>query len=217
MSSSTPHSSNPPATGERGRFVILDGVDGCGKSTQAKMLVERLEREGRSALHLREPGSSKLGEELREIFLSRRHNLSAKVEVLLVAAARRAMLDECVEPALAAGRDVVCERFHSSTFAYQGVAGGQDLEQLDRLLIDWASDPMPDLIVLLDIEVSVASARRGEATDRMEDRGDEFQKLVAEGYRRYSKRAGVVMLNGDRDVDTVAEQIWSEVCAHANS
>ena len=201
---------------QRGCFVVLDGVDGCGKSTQARLLVERLEREGRSALHLREPGSSKVGEELREIFLARRHKLSPKVETLLVAAARRAMLDECVEPALAAGRDVVCERFHSSTYAYQGVAGGQDLEQLERLLADWASDPMPDLIILLDIDVNLASARRGAASDRMEDRGDEFQALVADGYRQYSKRSGVVMLDGERDVQTVAQDIWSEVHAHAN-
>jgi len=196
--------------------VVLDGVDGCGKSTQARLLTERLEADGRSPLHLREPGSTPLGEELREIFLSRRHDLSPKVEVLLVAAARRAMLDEIVEPALAAGRDVVCERFHSSTFAYQGTAGGLELDRIEQLLTDWASDPVPDLIVLLDIDVATASDRRGAATDRMEDRGLEFQERVARGYRAYAERPGVVLIDGAREADEVAESVWKELAACAS-
>ena len=196
--------------------MVLDGVDGCGKSTQARLLTERLEADGRSPLHLREPGSTPLGEELREIFLSRRHDLSPKVEVLLVAAARRAMLDEIVEPALAAGRDVVCERFHSSTFAYQGTAGGLELDRIEQLLTDWASDPVPDLIVLLDIDVATASDRRGAATDRMEDRGLEFQERVARGYRAYAERPGVVLIDGAREADEVAESVWKELAACAS-
>jgi len=204
-----------PAT-ERGRFVILDGVDGCGKSTQARLLSERLELDGRRPLHLREPGSTPLGEELRELFLSRKYDLTPKVEVLLVAAARRAMLDEVVEPALRAGRDVVCERFHSSTFAYQGTAGGLDLEELDHLLLHWASDPLPDLVVLLDIDVAAAAARRGAATDRLEDRGLVFQERVADGYRTYAERPGVVLIDGGRDPETVAEAVWKELAACAS-
>ena len=206
----------PKSAIDRGRFIILDGVDGCGKSTQAKLLTERLTAEAREPLHLREPGSTPLGEELREIFLSRRHDLSPKVEVLLVAAARRTMLDEIVEPALAAGRDVVCERFHSSTFAYQGTAGGLDLDCIERLLTDWASDPVPDLIVLLDIDVATASRRRGAATDRMEDRGLEFQERVACGYRAYADRPGVILIDGGRDEATVAASIWKEFSACAS-
>ena len=193
--------------------MILDGIDGCGKSTQARLLTERLEADGRSPLHLREPGSTPLGEELREIFLSRRHDLSPRVEVLLVAAARRAMLDEIVEPALAAGRDVVCERFHSSTFAYQGTAGGLELDEIEHLLTHWASDPVPDLIVLLDLDVKTASERRGAATDRMEDRGFEFQERVARGYRSYAERAGVVLIDGAGDAEVVAESVWKEFAA----
>ena len=108
----------------RGCFVVIDGVDGCGKTTQAGRLCRALAEAGRpEPLHLREPGSTRLGETLREILLGSEHAISPKVQSLLFAAARRQTLEELVEPALAAGRDVVCERFHPSTFAYQAVAG----------------------------------------------------------------------------------------------
>ena len=102
----------------RARFIVLDGVDGCGKSTQARRLVEHLSKvRGVEALHLREPGSTRVGERIRELLLSHDHDLDPGVELLLFAAARRQTLRELVAPALAQGRDVVCERFHASTFA----------------------------------------------------------------------------------------------------
>ena len=105
--------------------MVLDGIDGCGKSTQARLLVTALEeRWDGGVLHVREPGSTAVGEALRELLLFRDLELGAEVEALLFTAARRQMLDEVVEPALAAGRAVVCERFHPSTYAYQAVAGG---------------------------------------------------------------------------------------------
>src|SRR5262245_34284111 len=119
----------PDTRRRRGLFVVIDGVDGCGKSTQAERLVRALATlpgadPERAPLHLREPGSTKLGETLRGLLLGRGREMSPAVETLLFAAARRQMLDELVRPALAAGRLVVCERFHPSTFAYQAVAGG---------------------------------------------------------------------------------------------
>lgn len=198
----------------RGAFLVLDGVDGCGKSTQARRLAARLaadRAEGDAEpLHLREPGSTPLGEELREIFLARRHVLSAEVEVLLLAAARRQMLDTVVGPALAEGRAVVCERFSSSTIAYQGFAGELGEERVERFLDDWASEPAPDLVIVLDVDADLARARRDGDRDRVEDRGEEFQARVAEGFRRYAgghQRARLV--DGTRDEDEVAETVWS--------
>src|SRR5262245_35412594 len=115
--------------GARGAFIVLDGIDGCGKSTQAELLSRVLASDtGREVVHLREPGSTNLGERLREILLARESELSPEVEALLFVAARRQMLAERVEPALARGAHVVCERFHPSTFAYQ-VAGSGAAEQ----------------------------------------------------------------------------------------
>jgi dTMP kinase len=196
----------------RGRFIVIDGVDGCGKTTQARMLVERLARSGGSPLHLREPGSTPLGEEIREVFLSRRHEPSPGVEALLVTAARRHMLERVVGPALGEGRDVVCERFHSSTVAYQGVAGGLGVEAVEALLERWAGDPSPGLVVVLDVDVEEAARRRGGDRDRMEDRGLAFQERVARGFREYADGHGhVVLIDGARPPEAVAEDVWEEV------
>jgi dTMP kinase len=169
----------------RGRFIVIDGVDGCGKSTQARLLAEALGVPAR--LHLREPGSTGVGERLRELLLCRDFDLGPAVETLLFAAARRQMLEELVSPALERGEDVVCERFNPSTYAYQAVAGELDEQQVLSLLSTWANSPRPDLVVLLDLDVEQAAARRGAATDRIEDKGLEFQRRVAEGYRRYAE------------------------------
>ena len=200
------------AQGRRGRFVVLDGIDGCGKSTQARELVRWLEARGEQVVHLREPGSTVVGEGLREILLSRASELSPAVETLLFAAARRQMLDELVEPALARGEHVVCERFHASTFAYQAVAGGQDEERVLELLKTWAGAPAPDAVVLLDVDPDAAGERRGAPGDRIEDKGVEFQRRVAAGFERYAERGpDVVVVDGSGPVADVAQRVVREV------
>ena len=195
--------------GKRGKFLVLDGIDGCGKSTQARRLVQALTAPGRPApLHLREPGSTGAGERIRAILLEPGVRIGAAAEALLFTAARRQMLDEVVRPALAAGRDVVCERFHASTFAYQGVAGETDEEELLALLDTWAGEPAPDLTVLLHLDPARAAARWGDAPDRIEARGLAFQERVAAGFARYaacSKRVAVVPADGT--VDEVATAV----------
>ncbi|MBM3978421.1 MAG: dTMP kinase [Planctomycetes bacterium] len=198
------------------RFLVLDGVDGCGKSTLAARLCGELERAGRAApLHLREPGSTAAGEAIREIALSRRHALVPQVEALLMAAARRQMLDELVAPALAAGRDVVCERFHPSTWAYQGVAGGVGEARIVQLLQAWANAPAPDLVLILDLSSAQALERRGAARDRIEAKGAAYQQQVAEAYRRYAQErpfgGRVVRIDASRPLGEVAASAWAEV------
>lgn len=199
--------------GARGRFIVIDGVDGCGKSTQAALLVRALAAAtARVPLHVREPGSTPAGEHLREMLLSREFHLSPEVETLLFAAARRQMLDELVEPALASGRHVVCERFHPSTFAYQAVAGGLDEERVLDLLLEWANQPAPDVVLLLEVDVALAAVRRGAAGDRIEDKGLDFQRAVARGYRRFAERVpGVVRIDGSRAEAAVAADVLAEV------
>jgi dTMP kinase len=192
---------------------VLDGLDGCGKSTQARILVESLARgSARGALHLREPGSTELGERLRELLLAHGRDIDAGTEALLFAAARRRMLLEQVAPALADGRDVVCERFHPSTFAYQAVAGGLDERATIDLLERWAGEPRPDLVLLLDLPPEVAARRRDGPGDRLEAKGLEFQRRVAEGYRRYAELVpSTVVLDGTRSVREVARAVAAEV------
>jgi dTMP kinase len=208
---------------DRGRFVVIDGVDGCGKTTQARRLCAALVEAGRPApLHLREPGSTVLGERLRKILLGEELELGVQVQSLLFTAARRQTLDELVEPALSQGRDVVCERFHPSTFAYQAVAGGDDEEAVLQLLERWAGDPTPDVVILLSIDPEAAAQRRatravdeGGTSDRFEAQGLDFQREVQAGMERYAERAPhagrIVRVDGDRREDEVATSILEEV------
>lgn len=170
------------------RFLVLDGIDGCGKSTQAELLCSALGRRAPSPpLHLREPGSTAVGERLRDLILDPALHLNARTEALLFCAARAQSLDELVAPALAQGRDVVCERFHPSTFAYQAVAGQLDPERVLALLSEWAGSPAPDLVLILDLSVEEAARRRGAARDRIEAHGLAFQERVLAGYRRWAE------------------------------
>ena len=198
-------------------FVVLDGVDGCGKTTQAERLTATLRASGRQALHVREPGSTQVGERVRALLLDPELSMSPEVETLLFAAARRQMLDEIVAPALAAGQVVVCERFHPSTFAYQAIAGDLKPERVMDLLLGWATAPAPDLVLLLELDVAEATRRRGAATDRIEAKGAAYMQRVAAGYGDYARRASE---RGDASVrvipaagaaDEVASAVWHVV------
>jgi len=227
-----------PDTRPRGLFVVLDGIDGCGKSTQAARLVEGL-RELRGAaggasagpgpLHLREPGSTDAGERIRALVLGAEPRLGRGALALLFAAARREMLEQCVAPALEGGRDVVVERFHASTYAYQGArqAGSDgphaapfDDGELLGLLRTWAGRPAPALEVVLDLDPSVATDRAleradGAARDRFEREGLAFQERVREGLREYVERtSSAVVVDATGSVDEVAERVLGAVRAH---
>lgn len=201
------------AASHPGRFIVLDGVDGCGKSTQAGLLVRALRSAvGVEVQHLREPGSTTLGEGLRELLLSREQDMGPEVESLLFCAARRQMLDLLVRPALERGEWVVCERFHPSTLAYQGGAGGVPTETLARLLEGWAGDPEPDLILILDLDPAAARQRSGKAADRIEDKGRGFQEEVASAMRHYAQTDPAAQLvQGEGSADEVAARILARV------
>lgn len=193
-------------------FLVLDGIDGCGKSTQAARLARRVAAEwGGEVLTLREPGGTVAGERIRTLLLDPEPALAPHAQVLLFAAARRQMLEERVAPALARGAHVVCERFHASTFAYQGEAGGVGGQRVLELLRTWAGAPAPDLELILDLDPERAAPRRG-ASDRFESREADFHRRVAEGYRRYATQVErAVRVSAGGTEDEVAERIWKEV------
>ncbi|KAA3607941.1 MAG: dTMP kinase [Planctomycetota bacterium] len=173
----------------RGRFLVLEGVDGSGKTTQARRLVQYLTDQGRRPLHLREPGGTALGEKLRRLLLEPgREEWHWSSEALLFFAARRELLTTQVAPALAAGRDVLCERFSASTLAYQG--HGPDAAEfilaLDALVV---ADRQPDQVLILDLDPLESLERAGQRGlfDSFEARGLAFLNKVREGYRRYAE------------------------------
>lgn len=173
--------------GQIPRFITLEGIDGCGKSTQAQLLAEDFERAGYDVLLLREPGGVRISEKIRALLLDPSNaEMSDTCELLLYEAARAQLVHEVVAPALAAGRLVVCDRFYDSTTAYQGYANGMDLglvQQANELAV---GAYRPDMTLVFDLDPQVAAARaaaRDAAPDRMEAKGLAYQERVAAGFR----------------------------------
>lgn len=167
-------------------FVTLEGVDGAGKSTQAKLLADAL---GPEALLLREPGGTPAGERLRDLLKDGTLELAPRTELLLFCAARAELVERVIKPALAAGRDVVCDRFVDSTVAYQGGARGIAPALVSTLNAAAVDGCMPERTVLLRVDVGSAVGRteeRGEprARDRFEREGPAFQQRIATAFDR---------------------------------
>jgi dTMP kinase len=195
-----------------GLFIVLDGPDGCGKSTQAARLADRLRSAGRDPLHLREPGGTPAGERIRAMLLDQNVQLGPAAEAFLFMAARAQLVDDVLEPALRTGRTVVCERWISSTMAYQGVAGGFGAERVADLGRAALRGLVPDILVLLDLPADVGLARVPRGLDRMEKKGEDYHRRVREGFRdtlRYFPRTAV--LDASRTPDHVAAAVWDAV------
>lgn len=188
-----------------GRWIALEGGEGCGKSTQARMLAESLD-----AVLTREPGGTATGERIRAIFLDARDvHIDARAEALLVAADRAQHVEEVVLPALAGGRDVVSDRSVWSSIAYQGAGRGLDTEELLRLNRWACRGRFPDVVVLIEVPAGVARARTGGPRDRMEAAGEDFHRRVAEGFSALAVEHGWVVVDGDAAPDVVAERVRS--------
>lgn len=170
----------------RGLFITVEGIDGCGKSTQARLIAAALETAGHDVLRLREPGGVKISEQIRAILLDPANAEMGDVcELLLYEAARAQLVHQVIRPALAAGKTVICDRFYDSTTAYQAFADGLDrgmVSQANELAVDGCR---PDLTLVFDLPVEDALRRRSgrEAEDRLELKGLEFQERVAAGFR----------------------------------
>ena len=169
-----------------GHFIAVEGVDGCGKSTQARLIAAALEAAGHSVLRLREPGGVAISEKIRAILLDPANSEMGDVcELLLYEAARAQLVHQVIRPALAAGKTVICDRFYDSTTAYQAFADGLDrnmVSQANELAVDGCR---PDLTLVFDLPVEDALRRRSDraAEDRLELKGLEFQARVAAGFR----------------------------------
>jgi len=166
-----------------GKFIVLDGGDGCGKSTQAKMLAKYIEAQGSDVVSFRDPGDTAIGEKIREILLDTAHDgMGDNVEVLLYMAARAQLWIDRIAPAIKAGKCVVMDRWLSSTCAYQGCAGGFGIEKVIKLGEDCLERVWPDVTIFLDVDLETASSRMNRTLDRMEQKGNEYHAKVREGF-----------------------------------
>lgn len=175
----------------RGKFVTIEGCEGSGKSTQIKMLSEYLDGQGVDYIITREPGGSVISEDIRRIILNGKYTqMCAECEALLYAAARVQHLKEIVEPALAAGKLVICDRYVDSSFAYQGYARGLGEEFIANINDFALREYCPDLTLFLDISPKEAFERKhgADEDDRMEQMGLDFHEKVYAGYRALLKK-----------------------------
>lgn len=188
-----------------GKFIVLDGGDGCGKSTQVEMLGEWLESNGAEVVSFRDPGDTVAGEKIREILLDTAHEgMGDNVEVLLYMAARAQLWKEKIEPALAEGKCVVMDRWVSSTCAYQGCAGGFGVEKVIALGGDCLERVWPDLTIVLDVDLETAGARMDRALDRMEQKGDAYHGKVRHGFLTLANIGeNVAVVDAGRSIERV--------------
>ncbi len=197
-----------------GRFIAFEGGDASGKSTQIRLLAERLEADGVDVLVTREPGGTAVGKRIRSLVLDHSDEgavLSPRAEALLMAADRAQHVAEVIRPALAAGLTVLCDRYFGSSIAYQGVGRGLGVGPIEQLSMWATEDLVPTLTVVIQIPVETSLARIAAqgAPDRLESLGVDFIRLVSEGYDALLSRPATVGVSGVGTPDEVASGVWS--------
>lgn len=199
----------------RGLFVVFEGPDKSGKSTQAKLLVERLRGLGLDVVHTREPGGTAFAEQIRRVLLDPAHKVEPAAELLLYEAARAQHTAETLRPALARGAVVVCERYTLSTEVYQGYARGLDRKSVAAANALATGGLKPDLTFVFDIPVSEFDSReRRRAHDRLESEPEAFRRKVREGYRKLAPK-DAVHLDGRKPVAELQKEVFDRLPARA--
>ena len=205
-----------------GKFITFEGPEGSGKSTQIRLLAEKLEAQGIEVSCAREPGGTATGEAIRNIL---QHDavdeyLSERAELLLFTASRAQLMKQVILPALERGEWVLCDRFIDSTMAYQGFARGMDIDTLDRINDFAIHGRKPDLTLLLDLDIERGFERLEDryaggagSADRFEREARDFHHRVREGYHKLAQRepARFRIVNSDRPINTVSDEIWNLV------
>jgi dTMP kinase len=192
-----------------GKFIVLDGPDGCGKSTQAELLEKWLQKQGVATGRYRDPGDTAIGEKIREILLNPEHlAMSTQTEVLLYMAARVQVWIEKIAPALCENRCVILDRWLSSTCAYQGWAGGFGIDKVIKIATDCLERIWPDLTIILDVDLKIAAQRMKKQLDRMEAKGAGYHAKVREGFLKLAElRKDVRVVDATGEMETTHQRI----------
>lgn len=197
-------------------FFVFDGIDGAGKSTQLLRFVEWLKRQKFDVVTCKDPGSTKLGEQLRALLLGNHDiSISNQTETMMFVTARSQLVDEIVRPALEAGKVVVLDRYILSTLVYQGYAGETNLEDIEVLNRVATKQLKPDLTFLLDVPVEVSLERLGASLDRMESRGPDYLQQVREGFLEEAQKdsTSIRVIDATANVDSIEQTI----CGYAET
>ena len=199
----------------KGLFIVMEGPDGSGKTTQINLLKEYLEEAGYECLITREPGGTVIGEEVRQLILNPEHKeMSPVTEILLYAASRAQLVHEVIGPALEEGKIVISDRFVDSSIVYQGIARKLGISTVSAVNAPGIGIYRPDGIFFIDLSEAEGLRRKKEQKnlDRMEQEGIDFHHMVSEGYRKVlSGRPEVMKIDGGRSIDTIQKKIRNHV------
>jgi dTMP kinase len=194
-------------------FITFEGIDLCGKSTQAKLLLDFFKRKKKKVIFVREPGGTFISEKIRDILLDKsNHKMFALTEFLLFSASRQQLTEEVIKPHLRKGYFVICDRYYDSSTAYQGYGGRLELKTVTGINKTATQGLVPDITFFIDIDFKEAENRRritGKSRDRMEQKELAYFRKVAEGYRTIAKkdRKRVITVNGNRAIDVIHNEI----------
>lgn len=196
-----------------GLFIVFEGLDGCGKTTQAQMLADFFDRRGIKYTHVREPGGTAVGNQLRSILLNPETSLTRWGEVLLLAAARAQLVQDVIIPALKRGEMVVSDRYLFSSLAYQGYGLEQDVELVRRVNLEAVQGLMPDITFYLEIDPAVGLARqqRVRGLDRIEQRQGDFFARVVKGYSQLRLEDHFANIDGTATPEQIHRQVLDKI------
>src|SRR5262249_47844825 len=194
-------------------FITFEGLDGSGKTTQAELLAEAIRGAGRGVVTTREPGGTELGEHVRALLLGGNDGISAWAEAALFAAARAELVERVIEPALALGAVVICDRYLDSSLAYQGVARGLGVERVLALNLPAIHERLPDRTFLLELDAGEAAGRMGGNRDRIELEDDGFREQVAVAYRQLADTfpERIEAVDASRPAAEIAKEIFGRI------
>src|SRR4051812_14489028 len=196
------------------RFIVLDGPEGCGKSTQAQLLLAHLKSTGKDAILVRDPGTTPVGEQIRALLLNPANGeMNMRCEMLLYMAARAQMIAQIILPALSSGQTVICDRFVSSTLAYQLGGDGLSADEIRKTASIAIRDRWPDLTIILELPVDRAMSRINREKDRIEQRSREYHEQVRKNYlaQAAADAKHYRVIAADRPKEVVADEIWRTV------
>jgi dTMP kinase len=202
---------------KNGKFITFEGGEGCGKSTHIERLATRLRQNGHAALVAREPGGTDVGEQIRHILQYSKASaaMTPETELLLFCASRAQLVREIIQPALAEGRVVICDRYFDSTTVYQGVGRKLDSQAVAAINRFAIGTCLPDLTLVIDLDprLGLERARGRELFDRMENQSLEFYDRVRQGYRELARTEPhrVKIVDGSQSLEIVGQQIWALV------
>ena len=196
-----------------GKFITVEGIDGCGKTTQAEFIIDGLVEAGLSAKLVREPGGDPISESIRKLLLHAEESMSDRAEALLMIASRAQLTDKVILPQIIDGKWVVADRYADSTLAYQGGGRGLSVNSLDMINEFGTYTLKPDLTFFIDISVDIANSRMRVERDRIEKEGNDFQQRVRDQYLKLSEKDSdrVVVINGDKSIDEIKADIWTHM------